>query len=153
MTFPQDICFGLRTLLRSPLFTVTAIICIALGIGANAAVFPFIRAIVINPLPYPESQGLVRVTSTDSNRPGHEIGACYADFVEWRDALWSVDAAIPLESVVTVPEYIRTQNWESYFFAYLFAIFTAIALLLAVAGVYGVVPSLPVSAPASSASA
>jgi putative ABC transport system permease protein len=57
----RDVRFALRTIGRQPLFAVTAILTLALGIGANAAVFSIVDAILLRPLPYSDPEGLVRV--------------------------------------------------------------------------------------------
>jgi predicted permease len=58
----KEIVFALRRLLRSPALTVAAILTLALAIGANAAIFAVIERVLLNPLPYPESDRLIDVT-------------------------------------------------------------------------------------------
>ncbi len=58
----KEIVFALRRLLRSPAFTVAAVLTLALAIGANAAIFAVVERVLLNPLPYPESDRLIDVT-------------------------------------------------------------------------------------------
>src|SRR5262245_6635962 len=57
----QDLRYGVRILLKSPAFTLTAILSLAIGIGANTALFSVVNAVLWRPLPYPGAERLVRV--------------------------------------------------------------------------------------------
>jgi putative ABC transport system permease protein len=61
----NDFRFALRSILKSPAFSLLAIITLALGIGANTAIFTVINSVLLRPLPYPHSGRLV--TISDSN--------------------------------------------------------------------------------------
>jgi hypothetical protein len=60
---PADLKFAWRRLLKSPSFAITAILTLALGIGANSAIFSLVEALLVRPLPYHESESLVGATN------------------------------------------------------------------------------------------
>lgn len=81
----QDLRFGWRMLRRSPGFTIVAVLTLAIGIGANAAIFSVINAVILRPLPFPDSQRIVWIWETDENRNVHRGVASQAEFLDWRD--------------------------------------------------------------------
>lgn len=88
--FGKDVRFGLRLLSRNPGFTVVAVITLALGIGANTAVFSVVNAVVIRPLPYPDSDRLMAISSTSQNNKSG-FASAPGVFLDWRDRSTSFD--------------------------------------------------------------
>src|ERR1043166_8325071 len=86
----QDLRFGSRMLVKQPGFTLIAVITLALGIGANTAIFSVIYAVLLRPLPYPAAERLVIFTTTGTNidLPTY---VSYPDYVDLRDRTHSFD--------------------------------------------------------------
>ena len=72
-TLIQDLHYSLRQLIRTPRFTLTAVISLALGIGATTAVFSVIYAALVNPYPYPAADRIVRLSVTTKTDPNAEV--------------------------------------------------------------------------------
>jgi len=69
--FFQDVRYGLRLLTQNPGFTVVAILSLALGIGANTAIFSLINVILLRPMAAADPSSLVLVSMTDERNPGN----------------------------------------------------------------------------------
>ncbi len=81
-TLLQDLRYALRQLCRSPGFAITAILTLALGIGANTAIFSVVQGVLLAPLPYPQPDRLVLLQESRPNLPHLDIS--YPDFLDWR---------------------------------------------------------------------
>ena len=80
--FWKDAKFGVRMLLRSPGFTATAVLTLALGIGANTALFSVVNGVLLNPLPFPRANELVTLYES---KPHFKYGSIsYPNFLDWQ---------------------------------------------------------------------
>jgi len=80
----QDLAYGLRTLRRAPTFTLTAVLTIALGVGANTAIFSVVHGIVFKPLPFPHPEQLVKVWSANPGAGTLRGAVSPVDLDDWR---------------------------------------------------------------------
>src|SRR5438034_7400233 len=95
----NDLKFAIRQLLKNPGFTAVAVLTLALGIGANAAIFSVIHAVLLKPLRYPDSERLVWLAERGPNWDGGSIS--YPNFTDWR-------------AQQTVFEHIGVYNWNNF---------------------------------------
>jgi predicted permease len=80
----SDLRYATRSLRRTPGFTLVAVVTLALGIGANTALFSVVSAVLLQPLPYPDSDRLVRLWSTGQKHPQPRYASALPDHRVWR---------------------------------------------------------------------
>src|SRR5687768_11543958 len=83
-TLLHDLRFAARTLLKKPAFSVAAALCLALGIGANTAMFSVVNAVLLRPLPYPEPERLVAIWERSAERAEERNVVAPANYLDWR---------------------------------------------------------------------
>jgi putative ABC transport system permease protein len=90
LTFAQNLRFALRRLKNNPGFTVVAVLTLALGIGANTAMFSIVNAVLIRPLPYRDPQRLMLLAEHWPQFP--RLSLSYLNYKDWRDQSHSFEA-------------------------------------------------------------
>ena len=98
-TLLQDVCYGLRTLRRNSVFTAVGLLTIAIGIGANAAVFSVVNGVLLKPLPFAAPEELVAfggVDRTETVSPPKLSSMCYPDFFDFRERCLLAGINVPI---------------------------------------------------------
>ena len=83
-TLWHDLRFGIRVMARRPAFTLVAVITLALGIGANTAIFSMVNALLINPLPFPKVDRLVAIWERVPSQGVERNETAIANYLDWR---------------------------------------------------------------------
>ena len=113
-TFLQDWRFAWRGLVRSPGFAAIALVTLALGIGANSAIFTVVNAVVMRPLPYANADRLVRVTGDFTGLNAIDVGLSQPELLDYRDrsglfegiaGVWAINANL---TEIDQPERVET---------------------------------------------
>ncbi len=101
-SFVQHVIFGLRLIRKSPIFYLTVIVVLALGIGANTAVFSVVDAVLLRKLPFRDPDRLVMVwekNPTLGSMVGDRVPTTYTNFMEWVRQAQSFDGIAGFEDV------------------------------------------------------
>ncbi len=105
----MDLRYGVRSLARSPVFTLSTLAVLCLGIGASVSLFAAVDAVLLEPLPYPDSERLVRVWPASPTRGVERASMSYPDFLDWRERSTALQAvatysSLPGDYVVLSPD-------------------------------------------------
>src|SRR5437899_6064822 len=98
-TLLQDLRYTIRTLLKNPGFAAVAVLALALGIGANTAIFSVVNAVLLRPLPFLDPDRLTMVYSVNPAKGFPRFPVSVPDFIDWRaqsrlfDGMAAVDGA------------------------------------------------------------
>jgi putative ABC transport system permease protein len=119
----KDLKFGIRGLFKRPAFTAIALLALALGIGANTAIFSLVNAVILRPLPFPESERLVWVFGNVRNGT-NRASVAPLDFVDYRNQnktfeQFAASGTLPLPATLTgsgEPERLRAGNVTGNYF-------------------------------------
>lgn len=91
----QDIRYAIRLGLRTPGFTAIAVLALALGIGANTAIFTIVNAVLLEPLPFRDPGRLVVMWETNARRAGRPNTIAPANFLRWRERATAFERMAP----------------------------------------------------------
>src|SRR5256886_9118934 len=79
----NNLRLAFRQLIKNPAFSAVAIITLALGIGANTAIFSIVNAVLLRPLPYPNAERIMVLS--ESSGPGQDFSVALPDYFDWRN--------------------------------------------------------------------
>jgi len=95
-----DLRFAIRTLVKAPLFTVVAVVTLALGMGANTAIFSVVNGVLLRPLPYPQPESIVWVDEWQDSR-SRAMPVAWPNFRDWREQSRSFNGLAAIQSFST----------------------------------------------------
>jgi len=81
----ENLRYGLRMFVKKPAFTFVVVVTLALGIGANTAIFSVVNAVLLRPLPFPNEKQLIMLQETREDRPDKINGVSYLNFTDWQN--------------------------------------------------------------------
>ena len=99
-TLLQDVRYGLRMLVKKPTFTIVAVLTLALGVGANTAIFSIVNAVLLRSLPFPDPDRLVRIYF---NNPGVGLRGVRFSVPEFDDLKTQTDVFEDVSVIVSGP--------------------------------------------------
>jgi predicted permease len=125
-TWLKDFAFGIRTLRKNPAFALTALVTLALGVGATTAIFSVVNAVLLKPLPYTQADRLVIVTSDMRNRHVTDFPIAPGDVKDMREQIKALSGIagvntfrLPVVEDAADPEQVRGGNATTNIFSLL----------------------------------
>jgi putative ABC transport system permease protein len=121
-SFWQDLRYSARILVKKPGFTIAAALTLALGIGANSAIFSVVNAVLLRPLPFDQPDKIMQVWSTNTEESQSKLVVAVPDFLDWqqRNSSFEQLSAYALTSFILTgtgePERIRGAKVSASFF-------------------------------------
>ena len=91
---PNDLRYAVRTLRKAPVFTAAAFLTLALGIGANTAIFSVVNAVILRPLPFAQPDRLVQVAEKNDKLNLQFFGASVLNYLSWKEQTRTLDLAV-----------------------------------------------------------
>ena len=134
----QDLRYAVRMFAKEPAFTATALLTLALGIGANAAIFTVVHGVLLRPLPFPDSGRLVRLF--ENIPPADGAGGSMRRVPAL--PLSQLDRQGMVENVAPMSHLLSNSISRHRLYATLLGTFAAVAIVLAMTGIYGVMSYL-----------
>lgn len=108
-----NVRLAVRTLAQAPARSLLVILAIAIGIGANTAVFSFVSAVILKPLPLPHIDRLVTIWETEPSRDELAREVSYPEFLQWRARARGVEGMLAMSSVNLAFTWQRREGPES----------------------------------------
>ena len=99
MSWSQDVRYAARSLRKSPGFTLVAAITLALGVGANTAIFSVVNAVMLRPLPFSNPGQLVRIWESNVERGRPTFATSHPNFLDWRAQAKSFQAMAAMDNI------------------------------------------------------
>jgi len=96
-TLLNDLRYGVRSLLKRPAFTLIAVLTLALGIGANTAIFSVVNTVLLRPLPYRDAQHIVAIWQNNAKAGVARNDVSPANFLDWQEQSHSFESMAGIE--------------------------------------------------------